>query len=658
MPIEPACTPPRRVDARERPGTPHDAWPLYDRAATRTIERAALASRPAHQLMARAGLAVARLALSLAEPGCTFWIAAGPGNNGGDGLVAATWLRRWGQPVRVSLCARRGRLPEDAAWALRRAEEAGVPITELEPRLTSARIAAACPTLPQGAWIIDALLGLGLGSGLGRTPAPRDDGCTDSIDTLTALIHHLQHLRRTRDCQVLAVDLPSGLDADTGRPGYREGSTPEQAPLAVVADHTLSLLTLKPGLCTGEGPHHAGQLWWHGLGVVPAPDRTGRDDPTAAPEAGDTCRRPAARSRPTAPAAGADTAPPAAGSASPLDRAPLPRAWRIPAPRWSPRQAHRHKGSYGDVLVLGGAEGMGGAALLAADAALQAGGGRVWIGRPEGHGDGCATDHRPVDPPPLPQPLPPELMQAAMHQLCSAERLARSTVVCGCGGGTALHRWLAEVLRHAHRLVLDADALNAVAADKALRHLLHARAQRSTGPTRWPTLLTPHPLEAARLLGTDTATVQADRVASACQLARSCSAVVLLKGSGTVVATPDGTAWINPRGSARLATPGSGDVLAGWIGGTWSACGDAAAAQLWAVPPDTDEKRPGSTGPPPGHARHPAEDPTLAVAAACAWLHGRAGESPPLGMPLRAGELARAMAALSGQPPPSAGPHD
>ena len=140
--------------------------------------------------------------------------------------------------------------------------------------------------------------------------------------------------------------------------------------------------------------------------------------------------------------------------------------------------------------------------------------------------------------------------------------LERITVVCGCGGGEAVRPVLPEVLRRSLRLVLDADALNAIAIDPALQALLLARASNPSHMTA----MTPHPLEAARLLGTDTAAVQADRLAAAQQLADRFACIVILKGSGSIIAAPRTTPCINPTGNARLATGGTGDVLAGLLG--------------------------------------------------------------------------------------------
>jgi hydroxyethylthiazole kinase-like uncharacterized protein yjeF len=157
------------------------------------------------------------------------------------------------------------------------------------------------------------------------------------------------------------------------------------------------------------------------------------------------------------------------------------------------------------------------------------------------------------------------------------------------------------VLSQAPRLVLDADALNAIAADTQLQTQLRQRAAR-----RWATVLTPHPLEAARLLGFSTAQVQADRLAAARALALQTRCTVVLKGSGTVVAAPDAVPVINPTGDGRLATAGTGDVLAGLIG-----------------------------------ARLAGGLSALEAATTAVWLHGAAADAWPQGMALTAGALAR-----------------
>jgi hydroxyethylthiazole kinase-like uncharacterized protein yjeF len=209
---------------------------------------------------------------------------------------------------------------------------------------------------------------------------------------------------------------------------------------------------------------------------------------------------------------------------------------------------------------------MGGAAVLAAEAALAAGAGRVYL--------------VPLDARSLAAPRH-ELMLRALAWAHEPATLATATVVAGCGGGERIAAALPPLLHHAARLVLDADALNAIAAEAALRSALLRRTQRGL-----VTLLTPHPLEAARLLGCDTAAVQHDRLAAATALASNLGATVLLKGSGSVIATPGAPLLVNPTGNAALASAGTGDVLAGWLGGAWaglpdSEAGTIAAATAW-----------------------------------------------------------------------------
>jgi hydroxyethylthiazole kinase-like uncharacterized protein yjeF len=194
---------------------------------------------------------------------------------------------------------------------------------------------------------------------------------------------------------------------------------------------------------------------------------------------------------------------------------------------------------------------MEGAAVLAASAALNAGAGRVYLAT---LGAATAGQHR------------SELMHRAPGDL----DWPSLTVVCGCGGGTAVTPWLAAVIAQSGGLVLDADALNAIAADTHLQRLLSQRATRGL-----PAVLTPHPLEAARLLQCTTTDVQRDRLQAAKALAHQFGVTVVLKGSGTVIATSDQLPVINPTGNARLATAGTGDVLAGLVGARLST-GDSA----------------------------------------------------------------------------------
>jgi hydroxyethylthiazole kinase-like uncharacterized protein yjeF len=434
--------------------TPGPAWPLHGADATRAIEAAAAAALPPHTLMQRAGGALARLALALVPHARTVWVACGPGNNGGDGLEAAALLAQVHRRVIVTWLgdAQHAGLPADARQALARAQAGSVLFAQEPP--------------PQPDLIIDAILGIGA-----RGPLPER--------ALAWQAHMAQ-----AGVPVLAADLPSGLDADTG-----------QGP-AVRATHTLSLLTLKPGLFTAQGRDAAGEVWLDDLGAGQALAAT------------------------------------------------APTAWLSPAPPIRARPHASHKGSWGDVAVVGGAPGMTGAALLAARAALQGGAGRVFVGLLDDAG--LAVDI-----------VQPGLMFRAVDALDPAVL----HVACGCGGGDAVRQALPRWISRAASLVLDADALNAIAADTSLQAQLKARGLRTPGST----VLTPHPLEAARLLACTASQVQADRLGAARSLAERLQSVVVLKGSGTVIAAPGSTPWINPTGNARLATAGTGDVLAGLV---------------------------------------------------------------------------------------------
>jgi hydroxyethylthiazole kinase-like uncharacterized protein yjeF len=143
----------------------------------------------------------------------------------------------------------------------------------------------------------------------------------------------------------------------------------------------------------------------------------------------------------------------------------------------------------------------------------------------------------------------------------SSALMQTAVVVCGCGGGDAVAELLPTVLAQAPTLVLDADALNAIARDSHLQARLQERNRSG-----WITVLTPHPLEAARLLGSDTATVMSDRLAAAQSLSDRFAAICVLKGSGSVISAPGRMPMINASGNAALATAGTGDVLAGMIG--------------------------------------------------------------------------------------------
>ena len=448
-------------------------WPLFGINRTRHLETRAGATVPPHTLMQRAGEAVARLAMALAPHARSAWVVAGPGNNGGDGFEAAIHLTRAGRKVEVTLLADAEALPGDARASFDRAVAAGIVIR------TWANRGEFPGLMSQQDIAVDALLGIGAS----RAP----DGL---------MAQAIQRLN-TVATPVLAVDVPSGLNADTGQPLGQD---------CVSATHTLALLTCKPGLFTGSGRDHAGITWFDDLGA-----------PLCAEAA---------------------------------------EAWLLPSRPTSPgkRRHAQHKGSFGDIAIVGGEVGMTGAALLAARAAHAAGAGRVYV-----HLLHTAESTLFVDT------LHPELMFRGSKMIDDREHLARSTVVCGCGGGKAVRKLLPRLLCAADRLVLDADALNAVAEEPDLMALLRARSDRGQ-----PCVMTPHPLEAARLLGQTTVQIQDDRLQAAAALADRFQCVVVLKGSGSVIAAPGQVPRINASGNASLATAGTGDVLAGWLGGLWA----------------------------------------------------------------------------------------
>lgn len=232
-----------------------------------------------------------------------------------------------------------------------------------------------------------------------------------------------------------------------------------------------------------------------------------------------------------------NTTAPSAGGA--IDRAALPALF-------APRCRDTHKGSFGTVGVVGGGPGMTGAALLAARAALKTGAGKVLVG--------FAQDAAPL----ACDPLQPELMLRDARSLLEEDWGVTAWVAgCGIGTGALAANALSElfVLRRAAPLVLDADGLN-----------LLARGDIQPNWGEGTVVLTPHPAEAGRLLGVDTAEVQADRPAAARKLALRYRAWIVLKGAGTVVTSPDGDLRVNTSGNPGLATAGTGDVLAGMLG--------------------------------------------------------------------------------------------
>ena len=459
---------------------PHDDLPfsLHSAAHVRDLDaRLIAAGTPGFELMQRAAHGAWRaLRRRWPEAGCIS-VLAGRGNNAGDGYLVAALAKRAGWRVSVLAVGAPDALSGDAALARDDALAAGVvvqPWTECAPL--------------EGV-VVDALLGTGL-SGPVREPYAQ------AIRLINA-----------SGQPVLAIDIPSGLCADTGR----------VLGVAVEADLTVTFIGLKLGLFTAEAPDQVGDLVF--------------DDLQADPDLLAGTPHQAIRL--------------ALGSLSPL----------------APRRRTAHKGQFGHVLVVGGDLGMGGAALLAAESALRSGAGLVSLA--------TRVEHIPAS-----LARRPEIMCAGVasaNQLLSLVDKADVLVVgTGLGQGAWGRALLSAAADRAVPQVWDADALNLLAA----------------GLARPPRIgiMTPHPGEAARLLGISPADVQADRPKAALRLAQRFNLSVVLKGAGSLVAGPDGRLALCDRGHPAMAGAGLGDVLAGLIGALLAQgmdCFDAACLAVW-----------------------------------------------------------------------------
>ena len=393
-------------------------------------------------------------------------VVCGVGNNGGDGFVIARRAREAGREVRALVVGDPGRLGRDASAMLDSMRGAGV---RCEPFAPSAALEGV---------VVDALFGTGLSR-------PAAGAAASAIDAMNAA-----------NAPILAVDVPSGLDPDTGSVRGR----------AVRASLTVTFIAPKRGLLTGAGPDHAGYVECDPLGVPPA--LQGRVPPAA----------------------------------ERLDYDALPEH-----PCLGPRPRGAHKGDHGHVLVVGGEHGFAGAVRLAAEAAARVGAGLVSVATRAAHAASVSAAR-------------PEIMSRGVEDEAAFAALAeRATVVAvgpGLGQGSWGERTFASVLGCAPRLlVVDADGLN------------HLAAAGRSAPRRDDWVLTPHPGEAARLLGATAAEVQADRFAAAAAIRDRYGGVCVLKGAGTLVAAGDRPIGVCVNGNPGMGTGGTGDVLTGVVAG-------------------------------------------------------------------------------------------
>lgn len=458
--------------------------PLYLVETLRALERKAQNVLPPRTLMQRAGFAAARLIVERAPSrNSRILILAGPGNNGGDGFEAAVHLKLAGYPVHIVFCGTAETLPDDALGALHQ-------WYALEGTYSSNWLDSAEP----GNWdiIVDALFGVGLSRPI-----------TGIAAEWIARANRENGLR-------IAIDIPSGLSADTGAViGGQQGAVFQ-------ADETVTFIAGKPGLYTAHGVDIVGRITLDTLQV-------------------------------------AQNEIPPDGYLNSLEYflSYLPR-----------RKRHSHKGNFGNFLVIGGNQSMLGAVLLSGRAGLHIGAGRVYVVPLDENALGVDV-------------MQPELMFRCVSHI---EDIQASSIVIGPGLGldSLAMQSLSKALEKRCPTLIDADGLNLLAAHEDLS----MQAKQSD----LPLILTPHPLEAARLLNTSTEQVQSDRIHSALTLARDYKAVVVLKGAGSIIARPDGQWVINPTGCPALASAGTGDVLSGLIGGllaqgvpTW----EAALAGVW-----------------------------------------------------------------------------
>ena len=434
--------------------------PLFTSDQVRAIDARALEALGlgAYELMGRAGAAAWALVQKRWPDARRIVVACGPGNNGGDGYVLARLARAAGREVLVLFPADAPPVSSDCKRAAADWRSAGGTANPFDG------------VLPVADLYVDALFGIGLARPV--------------TGAAQAMIERINASRRP----VLALDVPSGLDADHGRAGR----------VHIVADATLAFIVGKRGLHTGQACDVSGDVQIDGLDV------------------------PASALGGIAPAAF------------------LYRSGNLA--RWlAPRHANAHKGEHGHVLCVGGESGMGGAVRLCAEAALRTGAGLASVAT-RSEGVAALLSAR------------PEAMTHAVEDGAALRVLADRADVLAVGPGLGRGDWGRELFRAAVEcgkpLILDADGINML----------------SEHPQPLPqAILTPHPGEAARLLGTSNEQVQADRFQSVEKLAAYFRCVVVLKGAGTLVAAPGETTAVIAAGNPGMATGGMGDVLTGVI---------------------------------------------------------------------------------------------
>jgi NAD(P)H-hydrate epimerase len=442
---------------------------LYTAEQVRRLDESAIDAHgiPGIDLMERAGRSVFDSTRRAFPDSVNWLIFCGAGNNGGDGYIVARLAREAGLDVVVCALKSIDSLSGDAATAASRWRAAG---GESRP----------WPVRDTGRYdlVVDALLG----TGLDRPPHGDYAAAIDLINSSPAA--------------VVAVDIPSGLNADTGNVMGK----------AVESDLTVTFIGRKRGLYTADGPDYAGAVQFSDL-------QTPYSVRDSVPNSGILVRE------------------------------------NIIIQNLPVRRRNSHKGSFGWMLGIGGNSSMSGAVRLCGEAALRSGAGKVTLA--------TSPDHAA-----LVNLACPELMVRGIRRGKQLQALLSQVDVIVIGTGLGQTSWSEDLFKTCMKtkvpIVLDADGLNILA------RLYPEMGSRALPRGNW--ILTPHPAEAGRLLGTRPSEVQQDRVAVAQQLAERYDAIVVLKGCGTVIADQEGRYAICPLGNPGMASAGTGDVLAGVIG--------------------------------------------------------------------------------------------
>ena len=436
---------------------------LYRAAQVRELDRVAIEEFgiPGATLMARAGTAGFDAVRHRWPDTKRMCVLCGVGNNGGDGFVVARLAYEAGFEVTVYQVGAQGNLKGDALSAAQAMQEKG-----LKPEPFSSQ------TLDSFDVIVDALLG----TGLDREVQGEWRAAIEAVNRANTA--------------VLALDIPSGLHADTGR----------VLGAAVDADVTITFIAMKQGMLTGQGPDYCGEILYNNLQVP-----------------------------------------------SEVYERQTPSAIRITYEELNhplkPRARSAHKGCYGHVLVIGGDHGMAGAVRMAGEAALRSGAGLVSIA--------TRLSHAPVI-----SAARPELMAHGVEIVADLHKLFEKATVIAIGPGLGRSAWaqamLSAVIETSKPIVMDADALNLLAENPVKRD-------------NW--ILTPHPGEAARLLKTTTADIQAHRFGTARKIQQDYGGVCVLKGAGSLIDHGQDPVALCDAGNPGMASAGMGDVLTGVIVG-------------------------------------------------------------------------------------------